>query len=529
MPGIQRLTSRIFNVMGSWLGNRRNRYVAAASAVAAAGITAGLLGSAPGGGGDEQALLSDAPLGVNVAPWDFVYTGQGAARVIQPLLRAAGVNQLRYGGGSYADFYDWQTNTNIGNCLPANSTASFASGCSSGDSLDFAEFSRQARAIGAESFVTVNYGTGTPALASAWVARAVRAPGEKVGLWEVGNENYGCWEVNNPLAGAPARVQGYQARMGNSPGQDCPQTTQGGTAGTQTLATSYAVNALPFLKAMKAADPTARIGVPWAFGTGVLGSGVPNSDAWNDTVLRTDGSYVSFVDAHYYPFSFYGATGGNNPTDEQVLRSLLTIPALARSIQSALSAHGVNASIVIGETAVSNNLTSTACTPVGAVFAAGDVLSWLAAGALSVDWWDMNNMGNAGTTCTNPDFGFFTSSTSSPVPETAYYGYLLASALARPGARLAPLATSDPADILAFQSALPDGRHAVAFLNLDAAGHTVTFHAPDGLSGTLRASAYSAGQQNSSNSEITSGTTQASTRTLGVQLPPESIVILQTR
>ena len=50
--------------------------------------------------------------------------------------------------------------------------------------------------------------------------------------------------------------------------------------------------------------------------------------------------------------------------------------------------------MVVGETGVSNNETTTVCTPAGALFAAGDVLSWLAAGAKSVDWWDMNNYGN---------------------------------------------------------------------------------------------------------------------------------------
>jgi hypothetical protein len=89
-------------------------------------------------------------------------------------------------------------------------------------------------------------------------------------------------------------------------------------------------------------------------------------------------------------------------------------------------------------------------------------------------------------------------SAPSPVPETAYYGYLLASALARPGALLGDLATSSPADVLAFLSSLPGGMHAVAFINLDtSAAHTVTFSPPAGLTGTLRSSVYSAGTQNS--------------------------------
>ena len=123
---------------------------------------------------------------------------------------------------------------------------------------------------------------------------------------------------------------------------------------------------------------------------------------------------------------------------------------------------------------MSNNETTTVCTPAGALFAAGDVLSWLAAGAKSVDWWDMNNYGNTTSSCTNPDYGMFTSC-SPPVAETPYYGYLLASVLAQPHALLATMGTSDPADVLAYQSALPGGKHAVAFLNTNtSSAETVT-------------------------------------------------------
>ena len=53
---------------------------------------------------------------------------------------------------------------------------------------------------------------------------------------------------------------------------------------------------------MKQADPAAAIGVPWAFGADVSGASVPDNTEWNNTVLGQDGRYVSFVDAHYYPF-----------------------------------------------------------------------------------------------------------------------------------------------------------------------------------------------------------------------------------
>jgi hypothetical protein len=524
------------------LRHRRALYAVASAGLAivatAATVAPATAAPATAGAGTGSVPLSTAPLGLNAAPWDYIYAANtsagGGVDVIQPLLKAAGINQLRYGGGSYGDYYGWQTNTNIQNCLPDDATASFTSSCASSDSLGFSQFSQQARAIGADSFVTVNYGSGTPALAAAWVTEAKNTPGENVALWEVGNENYGCWEVNNELAGPPENYQGYTPNTyttinGVFENPTCPQVTEGDAAGTQTLATSYAVNALDFLKAMKAADPSARIGVPWAFSSEVSGASVPDNDEWNNTVLAADGKYISFVDAHYYPFFFGGGTGGANPTDQQVLQALFQIPSLYGSIRSTLNVHDPRAGVVVGETGVSNNETTTVCTPAGALFAAGDVLSWLAAGANSVDWWDMNNYGNTTASCTGADYGLFTSS-SPPVAETPYYGYVLASVLAQPRAVLGTLRTSDPADVLAFQSVLPGGRHAVAFINTSTgSAERVTFRAKAALFGTLRTWSYSAGNQNADNSSIVTGSASASLVANGITLPAESMTILETR
>jgi hypothetical protein len=518
------------------LRRRRVLHASALTAVAVLAAASATAVPAAASAGTVPTLLSAAPLGLNTAPWDYIYaantSASGGVDVIQPLLQAAGIDMLRYGGGSYADYYDWQTNTNIQNCLPDDATASFTSGCASSDSLDFSQFSGQARAIGAQSFVTVNYGSGTPAEAAAWVAQAKSTPGQGVALWEVGNETYGCWEVDNELAGPPENFQGYTPNTyttvnGVYENPTCPQTTDGNAAGTQTLATSYAVNAKQFLTAMKAADPAAQTGVPWAFGSEVPGASVPDNAEWNNTVLGADGKYASFVDAHYYPFFFGGATGGANPTDQQVLQSLQQIPSLYGEIRTELNAHDPKASVVVGETGVSNNETTTVCTPAGALFAAGDVLSWLAAGAKSVDWWDMNNYGNTTSSCTSPDYGFFTSS-SPPAAETPYYGYLLASVLARPHALLGTLATSDSSDVLAYQSLLPDGKYAVAFINTNtSSAETVRFHAP--LFGMLSTWSYSAANQNPTNSDIVTGTATAASVAHGITLPAESMTILQTR
>lgn len=522
---------------------RRHSIRAAVSAGLAVLMTAVLSAAAnaatpPAGPGR---LLSPLALGLNTAPWDYIYaadtSADGGVNVIQPLLQAADIGLLRYGGGSYADYYDWQTNSNIQNCLPADPTASFvvtSTGCATSDSLAFDQFSAQAKAIGAQSFVTVNYGSGTPAEAAAWVSHSLTTPGDSVARWEVGNENYGCWEVNNWLSQYPEYYQGYTPNTyttvnGVYENPTCPQVTQGDAKGTRTLATSYAVNARQFLLAMKKASPSAQIGVPWAFGSDVPGAAVPDNSEWNNTVLGQDGRYVSFVDAHYYPFSFGGATGGSNPTDQQVLQALMSVPSLYQQIHGELDVYDPGAQVVVGETGVSNNETTTVCTPTGALFAAGDVLSWLAAGAQSVDWWDMNNYGNTSATCTNPDYGMFTSG-SPPAPETPYYGYVLASVLAQPHALLAPMGTSDPADVLAYQSRLPGGKEAVAFINTSpSSAQTVSFRSGAPLSGQLLTWTYSEGNQNATDSNIVQGTTSSSSLTRGINLPPESMVILESQ
>jgi hypothetical protein len=521
--------------MASALTRGRKLYAAMGAGLAVLGVAAlpSAARAASAGAATATAVpvaktLSAAPLGINVGPWDYAYSMAGSAAIIQSLLKAAGVRQLRYGGGSSADTYDWQTNTSIQGCLPYNATASFTSSCASSQSLSFGQFSRQARALGASSFVTVNYGSGTPAEAAAWV-KAAKGPGQNVALWEVGNESYGCWEVNNELAGAPEKYPDYTPGVHNAAGQNptCPMVTQGTPAGMRTMATSYAVNAKRFLVAMKAADPTSVTGVPWAFGGDVPGAAVGDSLEWNDIVLGTDAREVNFVDAHYYPFGYAGSTGGSNPTIMQVLGSLWHIPALYREIRAELNKHTPKAAVVVGETGVSNHPTLTTCTPAGALFAAGDVLSWLAAGAQSVDWWDMDNYGDSWSRCAGPAEGMF-SAAPKPVAYTPYYGYLLASLLAQPHARLAPLSTSDSSDVLAFQAVLPSGKKAVALININPArAERVTFGLK--LTGILQTWHYSAGSQNATQSKIVAGTTAATAIAHGITLPAQSITILRVR
>jgi hypothetical protein len=100
--------------------------------------------------------------------------------------------------------------------------------------------------------------------------------------------------------------------------------------------------------------------------------------------------------------------------------------------------------------------------------------------------------------------------------------------LARPGALLAAVPTSDPADVLAYRSVLPGGQAAVAFLNTNTgSAETVHFNAGVRLSGSLHTWTYSAGDQNATNSNIVQGTVSASSLAPGITLPAESMVIVE--
>src|SRR5437588_757144 len=77
---------------------------AATSATVTVNGTAGL-GTIPSSG-----------IGLNTA----VYDGYMNDTAIPPLLKAAGINALRYPGGSYSDIYNWQTNTAQGGYVAPN-------------------------------------------------------------------------------------------------------------------------------------------------------------------------------------------------------------------------------------------------------------------------------------------------------------------------------------------------------------------------------------------------------------------------
>ncbi len=116
--------------------------------------------------------------GLNAAVWDAIFDTSTTIN----LLTAMGGPALRFPGGSLSDDYHWATNTTD------NNTWQWAT--------SFDSFAQVATTIGAQVFVTADYGSGTPAEAAAWVKESniTRHYGFK--YWEVGNECYGSWETD---------------------------------------------------------------------------------------------------------------------------------------------------------------------------------------------------------------------------------------------------------------------------------------------------------------------------------------------
>jgi len=140
--------------------------------------------------------------GINTGTWD---TSLGNPQTL-PRLEEAGCMALRWPGGSTSDAYNWA------NDLAGNAT-----------------FMNVATNLGAQVFTTVNYGTGTPGEAAAWVLSANKTNNCGFKYWEIGNECYGTWETDS-----------------NIPPYD-PYT--------------YATRAVSYLQQMKAAYPAVPIKV----------------------------------------------------------------------------------------------------------------------------------------------------------------------------------------------------------------------------------------------------------------------------
>ncbi|NEA67280.1 LPXTG cell wall anchor domain-containing protein [Streptomyces sp. SID12488] len=322
---------------------------------------------------------------------------------VSSLMKAAGVRQLRFPGGSGADGYHWKTHTmSDGGWVVPNT--------------DFDHFMATAKKVGAQPILTANYGSGTPKEAADWVKYANVDKGYGVKYWEIGNEVYGNGHYGNG--------KGWET---DTHADKSPK--------------EYAKNLVAYAKAMKAVDPKVKIGaVLTTPGYWPDKEKAPGDTAdWNNTVLSIAGRSIDFVIVHWYP-------GGTTTAD--LLNTSSRIAGVRSSLRSLIAKYaGSNAaSVEIAVTETDTVFSPALTSQAAALFAPDTYMTWFEQGATHVDWWNLHNgSGDAPTTVHGQtdyqDGGVLSAGTcaggkcepSRDTPFPTYWGIRSLTALARPG------------------------------------------------------------------------------------------------
>jgi hypothetical protein len=303
--------------------------------------------------------VDEKVFGVNTAVWNQAFPDPQTVLDLQDMQ----VRMLRYPGGSSSDDYNWQTNQSQVEMQSAGAT-------------NFDTFAASALAIGAQVVITTNYGTGTPQEAAAWVTYSNVTKGYGFKYWEVGNECYGTWEDD------------IQAKPHD------PVT--------------YATRAVQYIQAMKAADPTIKIGVvadasedSYQNGNLVVATNLVNGTkhiGWTPVMLSTMAGLGVLPD--FLIYHSYAQNPGSENDSLLLQESALTWPAAATGLRNQLTdyvgAAGAGIQLLVTENnSVNTNPGKQSVSLVNGLFMADSVGTLMQTEFNSLIWWDMyNGQGN---------------------------------------------------------------------------------------------------------------------------------------
>ena len=438
--------------------------------------------------------------GLNTAVWDSLLTPAGSAY----LLKEMGTLALRFPGGSLSDEYHWASNKSLTNTWTWN--------------VSFANFAQVATNVGAQTFITVNYGTGTAAEAAAWVANANVTNHYGFKYWEVGNEVYGTWETDSNA-------------VPNDP-------------------FTYATRAQGYFQQMKAVDPTIKIGVVATPGDT---SGVNNMNhsvvnprtlqtvyGWTPVMLNTLsnlGVVPDFLIYHHYP------EYTDTESDPFLLQTLGTWAGDAATLRQELTdflgtTNGAKVEIVCTE----NNSNSgdqgrQSVSLVNGLYYADSVGQIMQTELNSMVWWDLrngtDNKGNLDPVLYGwrlyGDLGLV-GGTSTRYPP--FYAAKLLQSFARPGDNVIA-ATNDYPLLSAYATRRADGAVSVLAINKDpAATITAQIHVTGFLPATNAAyhqfgeTQDTAAQTGVGSPDVAAGTTNVAGTNFNYSFPPYSLTVL---
>ena len=422
--------------------------------------------------------VDDRMFGLNTAVWDGAFT----TRDTVPLLKGVDIRVLRFPGGSTSDGYDWRTNRNYADGTHTLNNWSW--------DHDFDAFAEAARSVGAQAFITVNYGSGSAQDAADWVTYSNVTKGYGFKYWEIGNECYGSWE------------------------NDIHSSKQDPVV--------YADQAADSIALMKAADPTIKVGVVVINGedtdsqakftavtnprTGIAHKG------WTPLLLnelKQRGVTPDFAIYHRYPWAPGGeddakllggsSLGGTTWADDAA--------ELRQQLNDYLGAvEGPKVELVATETNdVYSNPGKQSTSLVNALFLADSVGRLLQTEFDSCVWWCLRN-GPQDTSQNNSaalygwryygDYGVVAPSgatqTAVSAPYPTYYAMRLLAHFARGGDAVVQ-ATSDNALLAAYAVKRTDGTLALLVINKSPTATTSTDFTIAGFTPAANATVYSYG------------------------------------
>ncbi len=299
-------------------------------------------------------VVDNRQFGVNTPFWDLTFPSATSLDSFNQM----GTTIMRFGGGSATDDYDWSTNKAV----------------STGDSYAFNVdgFAVQAHAAGAQAIITTNYGSGTPAAAAAYVTYANVTKGYGFKYWEIGNECYGTWE--NDLQSNPHD----------------PYT--------------YGTRAAQYITAMKAADPTIKVGVVAdasedSYANGYTAHPATNPrtsvahNGWTPVMLATmkaAGVLPDFLIYHRYE------QNQGSESDSVLLQDALTWPQDAATLRGILTDYLGTAGAGIELLVTENNSVSTgpgkqSVSLVNGLYYADSTANLMQTEFNALTWWDFHN------------------------------------------------------------------------------------------------------------------------------------------
>jgi len=488
--------------------------------------------------------------GMNTAIWDFLLDTPDTVS----LLGAVGSQTFRYPGGSIAEDFDWSTDRTNGQTFTWTGNPGL-----------FANLITQ---TGADAYITVNYGSGTPQMAAAWVAwanattanttvigvdstgrdwktagywasmRAAAPLAVEDGLnylrqnhpapygfahWEIGNEVYGTWET------------------------DLHGTTGSGLTGVAHDPTTYATAFKQFTVAMHAVDPSIKLGAVAIDGEDAYGTGlnpVPNPNennalhsGWTPVVLATmaaESVTPDFLSYHRYPqhgtASDYVALfeAGTWQDDADHMRKMLT---------DYMGSAGDNVELDATETNTVADVAYKQMTSlVGGLYYADSFASALSTEFDADLWYTMHNGANddtqSGLYGWRPygDYGILASGdrtdTPANTPYPAYYGAKLCKLWADPGDTVLTSST-DYARLTVHAVTKANGHVTLLVVNKSPTS-TLTGHiALTGYSTTGTASVHSYGKANdTAQTDVTASTVAISGSAFDYDFPSYSMTVI---